>query len=95
MMAGADVQSSERFLVFVGTTESQMSARDLVRKHMGALLAEADELRKPRDVVGRMLLSEVTQLWLDGGRSVPDVASELKFVVDNLDPDEDYEFMRP
>ena len=48
----------------------------------------------PRDVLGRILLGELTSFWLET-RSAEDVASELRFTLENLDPDADFEFMRP
>ncbi len=71
-----------------------MSDRDLVQKHFHALLEAGDAAGIPRDVIGRLLLGELTALWLKT-RTVEDVASELQFTLENLDPDRDYEFMRP
>ena len=68
--------------------------RALVQRHIRALIEEADASRVPRDVLGRMLLSEVTELW-QKERPWQDVANELRFVADNLDPDADFEFSRP
>lgn len=68
--------------------------RALVRKHFDALLAEAEARGVPADVVGRLLLEEVTALWLKR-RAWRDVASELEFHAKGLDPDADFEFMRP
>ena len=70
------------------------SDRELVRSHMRALIEAADAQNIPRDVLGRMLLSEVTGLWLDV-RPWQDVGAELRFVADNLDPEADFEFSRP
>lgn len=72
-----------------------MSARTgLVKKHMDALLAEADAAGLSHDVVGRMLINQVIELYRQT-RSIDDIASELTFLADNLDPDEEYAFMRP
>lgn len=68
--------------------------RALVRKHFEALLADAEARRIPADVVGRLALEEVTALWLKS-REWKDVASELEFHAKGLDPDADFEFMRP
>jgi hypothetical protein len=66
----------------------------LVRKHLDALLADATRAGTPPDLVGRLLLEEVTALWRKS-RSWRDVASELEFHARSLDPDSDFEFMRP
>ena len=72
-----------------------MSAEhDLVRKHMTALLSEAEAAKIPGDVIGRTVLNEVIALYCKT-RSIDDIASELTFLADNLDPDEEYAFMRP
>ena len=68
--------------------------RALVKKHFAALLAEADALKAPGDVIGRVALEEIIALWLRS-RGWRDVASELEFHARNLDPDADLEFMRP
>lgn len=70
------------------------SDREVVGQHVEALLAEAAEQKIPRDVVGRLLVQEAIEIWkLE--RSISDIESELKFVVESLDPDIDFEFMRP
>jgi len=68
--------------------------RALVKKHLDALLADAERGGTPPDVIGRLLLEEVTALWLKS-RSWRDIASELEFHAKGLDPDADFEFMRP
>lgn len=69
-------------------------ARTIVRKHVSALLSETRASRVPDDVVGRLLLEGVIELWR-GQRSCEDIASELQSTAENLDPDTDHEFMRP
>lgn len=71
-----------------------MSDRDVILPHLEALLAAASASRIPRDVVGRILLDEVVALWRTE-RSLEDIAAELRYAIDNLDPDQDYAFMRP
>jgi len=66
----------------------------LVAKHFDALVAEADAAGVPRDVVARTMLARVVDCWREE-RSWQDVASELRFTADSLDPDTDFEFMRP
>lgn len=58
------------------------------------MVAEAAEKDIPADLVGRSLLNEVIEIYRQS-RSYDDIASELHFVADNLDPDTDFEFMRP
>jgi hypothetical protein len=74
--------------------ENVMSDRAVIRRHVGALLTEAKETGIPPDVVGRMLLDEVVELWRQH-RSPEDIAAELRFTIENLDPDLDYPFIRP
>ena len=68
--------------------------RGLVRKHFGALLEDARAAEISIDVVGRTLLGELIQAW-SVERVWNDVADELRFTADSLDPDRDFEFMRP
>ena len=67
---------------------------ELARRHLEALLAEAGEKGVPADAVGRALLGQLVERWLET-RPWNDVADELRFTADSLDPDRDYEFMRP
>ncbi len=66
----------------------------LVKGHIAAMLSEAAEKNIPADVVGRALLNQVIEIYRKT-RSNDDISSELHFVADNLDPDTDFEFMRP
>lgn len=68
--------------------------RELVLRHFAALSAEAAANGVPQDVVGRLLLDEIIRVWR-ATRSLKDIESELDFVRSNLDPGEDYAFMRP
>ncbi|MFN3233073.1 MAG: hypothetical protein ACE363_13090 [Alphaproteobacteria bacterium] len=72
-----------------------MSAqKDLVRPHIEAILAEARQGNVPTDLVGRELLQQVIEIFrLE--RSNDDIASELTFTAENLDPDTEFTFMRP
>lgn len=71
-----------------------MSDRQVIRRHLEALLAEAQAARIPSEVVGRMLLDEIIELWR-ATRSTDDIAAELQYMIENLDPDQDYAFIRP
>jgi hypothetical protein len=64
------------------------------RRHLDALIDEASTSGVSTDVVGRALLHEIIQSWLKK-RTWNDVADELRFTADSLDPGQDYEFMRP
>lgn len=66
----------------------------LARKHFEALMADAQTAKVPKDVVGRALLAQLVEHWLEV-RNWEDVANELRFTADSLDPDTDFEFMRP
>ena len=66
----------------------------LVAKHVAALVAEAEGAGIPSDLLGRLLVHEAIEIW-KRDRSWQDVASELTFLAENLDPDTDHEFMRP
>jgi hypothetical protein len=69
-------------------------ASSLVDRHVAALLADADTAGVSNDVLGRQLLHRVVEIWRRE-RSADDVAQELRFTADSLDPDTDFEFMRP
>ena len=72
-----------------------MSAhRELVEKHMAALLTEADAQGLSMDLVGRNVINRIIDVYRQT-RTIDDIASELNFLADNLDPDEEYAFMRP
>ena len=68
--------------------------RELVQRHVEALIEAAAAAGVPADVAARLLLQEVVEIW-KRDRPLDDISSELKFVADNLDPDTDFEFMRP
>lgn len=71
-----------------------MKPREIVLGHVNGLLDEARAAGVDDDVTGRLLLEAAIGLWLTE-RAVEDVASELEFAADNLDPEADYAFMRP
>ncbi|HEX5065228.1 MAG TPA: hypothetical protein VFY49_03880 [Myxococcota bacterium] len=72
-----------------------MSAdREIVARHVAALRAEGERAGIPSDVIGRLLLEQVVEIWL-GSRTREDVARQLVFTAENLDPDADFTFMRP
>ncbi len=68
--------------------------RKLVNAHLETLLADAAANGIPEDLLGRLLVSAAIGIWRNS-RSVEDIAEELRFTIDNLDPDTDYPFMRP
>ena len=67
---------------------------ELARIHLDAFLAEAREKNIPKDVAGRAMLTRLIESWKED-RSWQDIASELRFTADSLDPETDFEFMRP
>jgi hypothetical protein len=73
---------------------SMESDREIVKRHVTALLKEASEANVPRDLIGRLLLQEAIEIWRSE-RTNADIESELRFAVETLDPDTDFEFMRP
>ena len=65
-----------------------------MRKHVDAAVAEAGEQGIPADTVARTLLAFVIDIYRRE-RAVEDIRSELEYALENLDPDQDYTFMRP
>lgn len=70
------------------------SVSKLVDQHLSALLAAAAEAGIPRDSVARTLLDRVMGIYRET-RTPDDIRSELSFVAQALDDDEEYPFMRP
>lgn len=70
------------------------SDHELVQRHLQALIEEAGKRGVPTDVLGRVALQEIVALW-GRSRSWQDIAAELEFTARSLDPDADFEFMRP
>ena len=70
------------------------SDRKFVNGLLENLFLEASQQNIPEDVVGRLLVSAAIGLWRNN-RTVDDIASELSFIVENLDADLEYPFMRP
>ncbi len=68
--------------------------RELASAALEQLLESARAEAIPGDVVGRALLARLVEEWL-ARRSWRDVASELVFVADSLDPETEFQFMRP
>jgi hypothetical protein len=68
--------------------------RTLVTRHLETLLAESRAEGVPDDAIGRLLLEATVTLW-QASRSADDIASELQFMAEHLDPGADFAFMRP
>jgi len=68
--------------------------RELAAAAFERLLETARAEAIPSDVVGRALLARLVEEWL-AKRPWRDVASELAFVADSLDPETEFHFMRP
>lgn len=70
------------------------SAHEIAGRHMLAALAEGAIYQIPGDVIGRAFLQCVLDIYRKT-RGLADIASELQFHIDNLDPDSDQIFIRP
>ncbi len=70
------------------------SAFEISSKHVQAALDEAAASKIPPDVIARATLERVLEIYRSE-RSLADIASELNFHIDNLDPEGDHAFMRP
>ena len=68
--------------------------RKLVTQHVDTLITAAAADNMPEDVVGRHLLESAIGLWRRS-RTTEDIVSELQFMIDNMDEDTEYPFMRP
>jgi len=66
----------------------------IVRSHLEHALAEAKLHGFDTDVTCRAMLALIVSKYLES-RTFRDVQSELRFLADNCDPDQDFEFMRP
>ena len=70
------------------------SISDLARRHVKAAIDEGAGHGHPPDSVARALLGVVVEVYR-AERSTDDIRRELEFVAEHLDPDDDFEFMRP
>lgn len=68
--------------------------RELAAAALEHLLEAARAEAIPSDVVGRALLARLVEAWL-AQRPWRDVANELAFVAESLDPETEFHFMRP
>jgi hypothetical protein len=66
---------------------------EICRSHLLGAVAESGSHSTP-DVVGRSMLDQIITLW-KRERSIEDIRAELEATAENLDPDQDYPFMRP
>ncbi len=71
-----------------------MTAYGWARQELEAALLRAQEQGYDRQLALRALLAEVVELSRQS-RGIEDLAQELMFLADNLDPERDYAFMRP
>ena len=71
-----------------------MSIVEIARRHLAAALAEAAATEAGADMLGRHMVDAVIAHFLET-RPVDDVKRELQFIVDTIDPDTDFVFMRP
>lgn len=70
------------------------SISSIVKKHVEAAVAEAAETGYSAEDTARSMLSFVMAIYREN-REVEAIAEELRYVIDNLDPDREYAFMRP
>jgi len=71
-----------------------MSVSKIVKKHLDAAIVEAGQQGHQPETVARTMLSFVLAVYRED-REIADIREELQYVIENLDPDETYEFMRP
>lgn len=71
-----------------------MSVSNIVKRHLDAAIAEAGQQGHPPETVARTMLSFVIAVYREH-RDLADIRDELIYTIENLDPDTDYEFMRP
>ena len=71
-----------------------MSAVGIVRQHLAAAIAEGKAAGQGADFIGRQMIDAVIAEFLKT-RSIDDIQRELQFIVDTIDPDTDFVFMRP
>lgn len=57
-------------------------------------LAKLADARQSEDAYARSLINEAIGIYLKT-RSADDIATELEFLAENLDDDQEYTFMRP
>ncbi len=70
------------------------SAFEISSTYMKAALEAGAAAKIPADSIARAMLEQVLDIYR-AGRSLADIASELNFVIENLDPDGDHTFSRP
>lgn len=70
------------------------SLSDIVSKHLDAAVAEAGAVGYPPEDVARTMLAFVVKIYRET-KPIDEIATELRGVIDNLDPDDEYTFMRP
>lgn len=90
------IKCRRRLCAMLGkTTETtNMSVYAWARAELAASLARAAQQGHDPLLSLRALLAEVVELNRQA-RDVADLAGELEFMADNLDPERDYAFMRP
>lgn len=71
-----------------------MSAYKLARVVMAQGIEQAAAQGYDEQAFARAMMAELIAVYRRA-RSMDDIASELKFLADNLDEDEEYAFMRP
>ncbi len=67
---------------------------DIVKKHFDAALAEGALNDHDAETVARSMFAFVMACYRET-RDAEDIREELAYQMENLDPDQAYEFMRP
>lgn len=75
------------------TPDPVKDVNEICREHLHAALKEAGR-NVSSDLLGRAMLGEVVAMWRRE-RSLDDIKTELEYTADNIDPEEEYAFMRP
>ncbi|BDX17597.1 MAG: hypothetical protein CMK85_04795 [Pseudomonadales bacterium] len=71
-----------------------MSAYTIAKQVMAEAIEKAAAAGHDEQALARALMSEVIAVYKKA-RTQQDIASELNFLANNLDDDEEYAFMRP
>ena len=71
-----------------------MSVSNIVKQHLDAAIAGADQQGHPPKTVARTMPFFVIAVYREH-RELANTRDELIYTTENLDPDTDYEFMQP
>jgi len=71
-----------------------MSDQHALARRLRSAAQSGRRIEASQGATGRALLARLVECWVEE-RGWQDVASPLRFTADSLDPDTDFEFMRP